>query len=55
VSRQLDETEAVKLGMFEKLQNRERAVSQLRGMCSKLLGFIQTHREVYGDIGSVNY
>ena len=24
-------------------------------MCRKLLGFIQSHREVYGDINTVNY
>jgi hypothetical protein len=24
-------------------------------MCKKLLGFIQAHREAYGDIETVNY
>ena len=51
----MNETEAVKLSQFAQLEAKERAVNQLKGMCKKLLGFIQSHREVYGDINSVNY
>lgn len=51
----MDETEAVKLTQFAALEKKERTINQLKGLCRKVIGFIQAHHEVYGDLPSANY
>jgi hypothetical protein len=55
VNRQLDENEAIKLGQFAQLEKKDRDINALKGLCRKLIGLIEAHREVFGDIDTINY